>query len=146
MVYEHRSLAEFEPNPEKPGRRFELSPELGIEEYNLNIAVLEPGEHLSENAYHYHENQTELYYPVTGCCRIEVDDGSFDMTDDEVAVFESGDAHLVYNPFDEPCKIVAIGSPPDGRYPVHQVRSFENLISERYGDDCDSGGDKPTSN
>jgi mannose-6-phosphate isomerase-like protein (cupin superfamily) len=134
MAYEHRSLSDVEPNSDKPGRRFELSSELGIEAYNLNIAVLEPGERLSENAYHYHENQRELYYTVAGRCRIEVDDGSFDVAEDEVAAFEPGVEHLVHNPFDESCKIVAIGSPPEGRYPVHQVQGFEDLMAERYGD------------
>jgi mannose-6-phosphate isomerase-like protein (cupin superfamily) len=111
MSYEHRSLSAFEPNPEKPGRRFELSPELGIDLYNLNVAVLEPGERLSENAYHYHENQRELYYTVSGRCRIEVDDGSFDMAKDDVAVFEPGANHLVHNPFEKACKLIAIGDP-----------------------------------
>jgi mannose-6-phosphate isomerase-like protein (cupin superfamily) len=140
MAYEHRSLADFEPNPDKPGRRFELSPELGIEAYNLNVAVLEPGEHLSQNAYHYHENQRELYYAVAGRCRIEVDDGSFDVTEDEVAVFEPGTNHLVHNPFDDSCKLIAIGSPPEDRYPVHQVQSFDALIAERYGGVPTEGG------
>lgn len=139
MAYEHRSLGEFDPNPEKPGRRWELSPELGIEAYNLNIAVLEPDERLSQNAYHYHENQRELYYTVSGHYRIETDDGSFDVTEDEVAVFEPGVNHLVHNPFDESCKLIAIGDPPDGRYPVHQVQSFDDLLTERY-DDHNAGG------
>ena len=134
MAYEHRSLSEFESTPEKPGRRFELSPELGIEAYNLNIAVLEPGERLSENAYHYHEHQRELYYTVAGRCRVEVDDGSFDVTEDDVVVFESGVTHLVHNPFDEPCKLVAIGDPPEGRHPVQQVQRFDDLLAERYDD------------
>ncbi len=134
MAYEHRSVEEFEANPEKPGRRFELSPELSIESYNLNVAILEPGERLSENAYHYHENQRELYYTISGCCRIEVDDGSFDATEDDVVLFEPGVNHLVHNPFDEPCKLIAIGDPPDGRYPVHQVQDFDALLAERYDD------------
>lgn len=138
MPYKYRSLTEFEPNPEKPGKRWELSPELGIGSYNLNVAVLEPGERLSQTAYHYHENQRELYYPVAGRCRIEVDDGSFDVTEDEVALFEPGVNHLIHNPFDEPCKIIAIGDPPDGRHPVHQVQSFEDLLDERYEGELDT--------
>jgi hypothetical protein len=45
--YEHRSLDELETNPEKPGRRWELSAQLGIEGYNVNVAVVAPGERLS---------------------------------------------------------------------------------------------------
>ena len=140
MAYEHRSLEEFEPNPEKPGCRWELSPELGIEAYNVNVAVLGPGERLSQNAYHYHENQRELYYTVSGHCRVEVDDGSFDVAEDDVVVFAPGVNHLVHNPFDEPCKLIAIGDPPDGRNPVYQVQSFDDLLTERYDGDPDAGG------
>lgn len=131
--YEHCSLADIETNPEKPGQRWELSPELGIGAYNFNVARLEPDERLSQNAYHYHENQEEFYYVVSGRCRVEVDDGSFDMASDDVLRVERGVNHLLYNPFEATCKLVVIGSPPDGRYPVHQVQRFEELLEERYG-------------
>ena len=130
--FERRSLADLETNPEKPGRRWELSPQLGITDYNLNVAVLAPGERLSQNAYHYHENQEEVYYVIEGRVRVEVEDGSFDLAADEVLRFEPGAPHLLHNPFDERCRLIAIGSPPEGRYPVEQVQSYEDLLAERY--------------
>lgn len=130
--YRHRSLSEFETNPEKPGQRWELSPELGIEGYNLNVAVLEPGERLSQNAYHYHENQQESYYVLDGRCRVETDEESFTIGADEILVTDPGVNHLLHNPFEDACKLLAIGAPPDGRYPVHQVRSYEDVLDERY--------------
>lgn len=129
--YIHRSLTELEPHPEKPGRRWEVSPQLGLDGYNFNIAVLEPGERLSQNAYHYHENQEEFFYVTRGRCRAEVETGSFDVEEDDVVVFREGTTHLLHNPFDEPCKLVAIGHPPDGRYPVTEVQEFEELLAER---------------
>lgn len=139
--YAHRPLSDFETNPEKPGRRWELSPALGIEGFNFNVAVLEPGERLSQNAYHYHENQTEFFYVVEGRCRVEVEDGSFDCAADEAALFEEGVVHLLHNPFEEPCKVVAVGYPPEGRHPVERVRAFEDLLEERYGDGSGHGAD-----
>jgi uncharacterized cupin superfamily protein len=133
MSYEHHHLEEFETNAEKPGRRWELSPQLGIEAYNFNVAVLEPGQALSESGYHYHEDQREFFYVVDGRCQLEVEDGAVRLREDEVAHFDAGVVHLLHNPFDEPAKVVAIGSPPDGRYPVHQVESAESLLRERYG-------------
>jgi mannose-6-phosphate isomerase-like protein (cupin superfamily) len=130
--YIHRSLDELESNPEKPGERWEVSPTLGIESYNFNIAVLKTGERLSQNAYHYHENQEEFYHVIAGCCRVEVDRNSFDMNQDDVLVIEPGVNHLLHNPFESACKLIAIGAPPEGRYPVHQVQSFEQLRRERY--------------
>lgn len=137
--YEHRSLRELDMNPDKPGRRWEVSPQLGIGDYNVNVAVLVPGERLSQNAYHYHDEQEEFYYVADGRCRVEVEDGSFDAETDDVVRFDETVPHMLHNPFDDPCKIVAIGSPPEGRRPVHQVQSYEELLANRYdGDDHSS--------
>lgn len=128
------TLDELDTNPEKPGRRWEVSPQLGIGDYNFNVAVLDPGEPLSQSGYHYHESQTEFFYVVSGRCRVETGDGSFDLEADGMVLFPRAAVHLLHNPFDEPCKLVAIGSPPAGRRPSHQVRSSEELLAERYPD------------
>lgn len=132
--YRRASLAELETNSEKPGDRWEVSPALGIEGYNFNVAELAPGVPLSQNGYHYHENQSEFFYVVDGRCRVEVEDDSFDLEADDTVAFEEGVPHLLHNPFDDPCKIVAIGSPPEGRYPVERVQRYDDLLTERYGD------------
>lgn len=131
--YEHRPLSAFETNSEKPGQRWELSPQLGIEAYNFNVAVIESGERLSQNAYHYHEHQTEFFYVVAGRCRVEVANDSFDCETDDAVLFDEGAVHLLHNPFDDPCKVVAVGHPPEGRYPVEKVQSYEALLEDRYG-------------
>jgi uncharacterized cupin superfamily protein len=131
--YDHRSLDDVEANPDKPGRRWELSPALGLDGYNFNVAVLGPGESLSENGYHYHETQQEFVYVVDGRCQVEVEDGSFRLDADEVVRFDEGAVHLLHNPFEAPAKLVAVGSPSDGRYPVHQVATAAALLRERYG-------------
>lgn len=133
--YEHASLEDLETNPEKPGRRWELSPQFGIEGANVNVAVLEPGERLSQNHYHYHGRQRELFYVASGRCRAEVPDGHVDLETDDVIAFESGEAgvHVLHNPSEEPCKLVAVGWPQDGRHPVEQVATVDQLFEERYG-------------
>ena len=131
--YEHRPLSAFETNSEKPGHRWELSPQLGIKAYNFNVAVIESGERLSQNAYHYHEHQMEFFYVVAGRCRVEVANDSFDCETDDVVLFDEGTVHLLHNPFDDPCKVVAIGHPPEGRYPVEKVQSYADLLEDRYG-------------
>jgi tetratricopeptide (TPR) repeat protein len=77
--YEHVPLAELETNPQKPGRRWELSPRFGIEGANVNVATLDPGERLSQNHYHYHEHQRELFYVARGRCRAETADDRLDL-------------------------------------------------------------------
>lgn len=132
--YRRATLDDELENDEKPGTRWEVSPALGVDEFNYNVAVLEAGERLSQNAYHYHENQTEFFHVVDGRCRVEVDADSFDLVADDVVVFYPAVSHLLHNPFDDACTVVAVGAPPDGRYPVHQVQSYEDLLAERYPD------------
>ncbi|MES3516210.1 MAG: cupin domain-containing protein [Natronomonas sp.] len=129
----HVDLSAIEANPEKPGTRMPLSPELGIEAFNLNVAILDTGERLSENQFHYHENQQELFLVVEGRCWVETREEGFEMGPDEAVSFAAGTvgAHVIHNPFEEPCKIVAIGWPQDGRYPVHQLSTVEELLETR---------------
>jgi len=117
----------------KPGTRWELSPALGIDRFNLNVAVLEPGERLSQSHFHYHEDQSELVYVAEGRVRVEVDDDRFVAERDDVVRFDAGPdgVHLVYNPFDEASRVVAIGWPPEGRHPVRTVRESDDLLADR---------------
>lgn len=131
--YEHVSLADLEANPEKPGRRWELSPRFDIGGANVNVATIGPGERLSQSHYHYHEHQRELFYVARGGCRAEVADGRLELEPDDVVAFEAGAAgvHVLHNHTDEPCTLVAVGWPQDDRYPVEQVATLEDLLEER---------------
>jgi uncharacterized cupin superfamily protein len=118
---------------DKPGSRQELSPNLDIDCFNFNVAVLQPSERLSQNHFHYHERQSELIHITKGRCRVETVDNGFDASSGDTVRFGTGEqgAHLVYNPFDKPCRLVAIGWPPDGRHPVTQVQTTDELLAER---------------
>jgi len=141
--YERLALEDVDPEPGRPSRRWPISSELGLEDYNLNVARLDPGARLSTNAYHYHEDQEEFYYVLEGSVRVETEDGGFDLGPDEMAVFRPGVNHLLHNRSDAPVKLIAIGSPPEGRYPVHSVQSHEALLEERYDEAAESeGGDE----
>jgi len=139
--YTIRSRDELEPRPDRPGRRWELSPELGVEAFNFNVAVVDPGERLSKNHYHYHEDQAELCYVVRGRCRVEVSDGGHALGPGDVVTFEAGESgvHVLHNPYDEPCEVIAVGWPPGGRYPVEMVRETDELLRERYGEEVPTG-------
>lgn len=128
----HATLEELETNPEKPGRRWEVSPQLGIDGYNFSVAVLDPGEPLSQSGYHAHESQAEFFYVVAGRCRVETEEGSFDLAEDGMVFFPRAAVHLLHNPFEAPCKLVAVGCPAAGRRPVTRVQRYEELLAERY--------------
>jgi len=131
--WQRYQLTESATRGDKPGRRWELSPELGIEAFNLNVAILEPGDRLSQSHFHYHENQAELVHVTAGRCRVEVVDDRVVAEQGETVQFDAGESgtHLVHNPFDETCRLVAIGWPPEGRYPVEQVRTYDELLAKR---------------
>lgn len=126
-------LDESESRTDKPGQRWELSPELGIDPFNFNVAVLEPGERLSQNHFHYHENQAELVHVAAGRCLVEVADDRFVAEQGDTVRFDAGESgvHLVHNSSDESCRLVAIGWPPEGRHPVERVKTREELLAER---------------
>jgi hypothetical protein len=44
---------------------------------------------------------------------------------------------VIHNPFDEPCRLVAIGWPQDGRYPVHQLLTTEEVRAAQADADDD---------
>ena len=131
--WRHVALDDFERRRDKPGQRWELSPELGVDAFNFNVAVLEHGERLSQSHYHYHPNQSELIYVAAGRCRVEVDGDGFVVEQDDAVHFDSGPdgVHLVHNPFDDPVRLVAIGWPPEGRHPVETVVTTDELLAER---------------
>lgn len=136
MGWTHVRLDDEEPVPDKPARRWVLSPTLGIDAFNFNVAVLDPGERLSRTHFHYHEAHEELFHIAAGRCRIEVEDGGFVAEPGDTVAFDSGPSgvHLAHNPFDEPCRLVAIGWPPDATHPVQQVATREELLDARSTD------------
>lgn len=130
--YQRASLADLDPNPTKPADRWEVSKHLGIDGYNFNVAVLEPGEPMAQSGLHYHTDQEEFFYVIDGRCRVELEEGSFDLATDEMVVFREGTAQLIHNPFDQACKLIAIGHPPSGHETVRAVESTKELLARRY--------------
>lgn len=130
--YERAELDDLAPNPEKPSSRWEVSKHLGLDGYNFNVAVLESGEPLAQSGLHYHTDQEEFFYVIEGRCRVELEEGSFDLSADEMVLFRPETAQLVHNPFDRPCKLIAIGYPPEGHGTVEAVESTEELMARRY--------------
>ncbi len=130
--YERARLEALDTNPEKPSRRWEISKQLGIEGYHFNVAVLDPGEPMAQSGLHYHTDQEEFFYVIEGRCRVELVDEAFDLAADEMVVFHPGTAQLIHNPFETPCKLIAIGYPPEGHETVEAVESTAELLAERY--------------
>lgn len=140
--YRHLRIKDVETNDTKPSDRWELSPQLGIDAYNFNIAHLQPNERLSQTAYHAHKHQTEFFYCISGKCRVETPDASFDLEPDECVIFDPDTPHLLHTLDDTTCKLVAIGHPPEDRRPVRMVKSHAEVLDERYPDKTSSQQDE----
>ncbi|MFB6305114.1 MAG: cupin domain-containing protein [Haloferacaceae archaeon] len=132
--YDRTRVTDVEPTPDKPGARHELSAALGMTDYNYNVAVVDPGDRLSRTGYHAHPDQEEFYHVLDGRCRVETPDGAFVLGPDGCCRFDPGVAHMLHNPYDAPCRLVAVGAPPDAHHPVRQVSPFEEFLAERYPD------------
>ncbi|SHG41219.1 MmgE/PrpD family protein [Halobaculum gomorrense] len=114
----------------KPGTRRDLSTALGVDGVNVNIVTLAPGERLSGNAYHRHPTQTELYYVLSGEIAVETEDGGETLAADEAAAFDPGAPHLLHNVAETEARVLAVGTPADGRYPTERLCGHESFRSE----------------
>lgn len=130
-AYKRAALRELTPNPAKPAARFEITEALGLSGYNFNVAVLDAGERLPQSGLHYHDAQEEFFFVVAGRCRVELADEQIDLAQDEMIVIRPGTAQMIHNPFDEQCKLIAIGYPPEGHATAEMVKSADEVLGER---------------
>jgi len=71
----------------------------------FSVLKLIPGASIG---YHVHENETELFYFVEGCARVQDDENFYDVTaGDSMATF-SGHGHSVENTGDHDLVMVAV--------------------------------------
>lgn len=72
-----------------------------------------PGEQLPL-AYHYHDQQEEVFYVLSGTLHVETPDEEFVLGPDELFAVEPESPQWAYNPegADEAVTVLAIGVPP----------------------------------
>jgi quercetin dioxygenase-like cupin family protein len=78
----------------------------------MRIYEAEPGQQLP-TTYHYHEEQVEAFYVVSGDLAVETPEGEFTVAAGEVFVAHPGSPHRAYDPddADAPVRVLAIGAP-----------------------------------
>ncbi|WP_373188606.1 cupin domain-containing protein [Halolamina sp.] len=87
MGYQHMVAADIEPTPDRPSVQRAISDAVGLENVAVNRYEAEPGEALPL-AYHYHDDQEELFYVLSGQLVVETPDGEYEVGADEVFVVE----------------------------------------------------------
>jgi len=122
MGYRVVDTTEVEPTPDRPGRHRALSEPAGLSAMAINRFEADPGDQLPL-AYHYHDDQQEAFYVLSGTLSVETPEGTYEFGEDELFVADPESPQLAYNPETaaETVEVLAIGAPA-----VDDVHSYES--------------------
>lgn len=121
MGYHVVDVDDLPSTPDRPCDRRAIGDATGLDRMAINRYDADPGEQLPL-AYHYHDEQEELFYVLSGTLAVETPDGEYAVDTDETFVAEPDSPHRAYNPADaeEPVHVLAVGAPP-----VDDVHPYE---------------------
>ncbi|WP_129114074.1 cupin domain-containing protein [Halegenticoccus tardaugens] len=113
MGYRVVRTDEVDAVPDRPCDLRRLSDPAGLERMAMNRFVAEPGEQIPL-AYHYHGEQEEAFYVLSGTLRVETPDETYELGPNDLFAVDPGSPHRAYNPggADSPVDVIAIGAPP----------------------------------
>lgn len=116
MGYHHVSTADLGQRDERPADVRSISAAVGLDydgaPLGLRVYSAEPGEQIPLK-YHYHDEQTEVFYVLEGELHVETPEETFVVGVDEVFVAEPESPHRAHNPADADAVVrtLAIGAP-----------------------------------
>ncbi len=116
MGYHHIDTGDLEQFDDRPVDVRSISTAAGLDyqgsPLGLRVYTAEPGEQLPL-AYHYHDEQVEVFYVLEGTLHVETPEETFTVGSDEAFVVEPGNPHRAHNPGDatETIRVLAIGAP-----------------------------------
>ncbi|MEF8807546.1 cupin domain-containing protein [Natronomonas sp.] len=112
MGYHHIAVDDIEPTPDRPSLQRSISDTAGLENVAVNYYEADPGEDLPL-AYHYHDDQEEVFYVLSGTLFVETPDGTVEVGADEVFVVEPDSPQRAHNPASasEPVTTLVVGAP-----------------------------------
>lgn len=113
MGYHIVDTADIEERDDRPCSLRRLSEPAGLERMAINRFRAEPGEMLPL-AYHYHDEQEEAFYVLSGTLYVETPDETFEIAENGLFTVEPGSPQRAFNPDEatEPVDVLAIGAPP----------------------------------
>ncbi|ADE02750.1 cupin domain-containing protein [Haloferax volcanii] len=112
MGYRVVDATAVEPADDRPCELRRIGGEAGLETVALNRFRAAPGEQVPLS-YHYHTEQEEAFYVLSGTLFVETPDETFEVGADGLFVADPESPHRAYNPEDaaEPVELLALGSP-----------------------------------
>ena len=112
MGYHHIRVAEVESTPDRPCVKRSISGAVGLENLGAHVYEVAPGEAIPL-AYHYHDDQEELFYVVEGTLHVETPGETYAVAADEAFVVEPDSPQRAFVPEDasEGAKAFVVGAP-----------------------------------
>lgn len=125
MEYHHVVTADLEQHDDRPADVRSISAAAGLDyegsPLGLRVYEVAPGQQ-PPLKYHYHDEQTEVFYVLEGTLYVETPEETFILGADEAFVAEPESPHRAYNPddADSSVRVLAIGAPS-----VDDVHAYE---------------------
>jgi len=121
MEYHHISPETLAATPDRPSVQRPVGDVAGLEQLAVNVYEVDPGEQVPL-AYHYHDEQEEVFYVAAGTLHVETPEGTYEVETDDVFVVEPDSPQRAYNPKSatEQVRILVVASPP-----VDDVHPYE---------------------
>lgn len=116
MGYHHVDPAALDQFDDRSADVRSISAAAGLEPRDAPLGLrtyrAAPGDQLPL-AYHYHDEQVEVFYVLEGELHVETPDGEFVVGTDEAFVIEPGNPHRAHNPAaaTDDVRVLAIGAP-----------------------------------
>ena len=110
-----------EETPERPCVQRSVGTEAGLQNVALNVYEVAPGEQIPL-AYHYHDDQEEVFYVLDGELHVETPDEEYVVPEDHLFVVEPDSPQRAFNPdaADATVRTLALGAPS-----IHDVHAYE---------------------
>ena len=112
MGYHVVDPADLDPVPDRPCELRRVSEAAGLSGMAVNRFSAAPGEQLPL-AYHYHDEQEELFYVVEGTLAVETPERTYEVPTGSFFAVEPKSPQRAYNPADADGRVtvIAIGTP-----------------------------------
>jgi mannose-6-phosphate isomerase-like protein (cupin superfamily) len=125
MAYHHVVVDEVEPTPDRPSVQRAIGDAAGLSAMAVNRYEAAPGEAIPL-AYHYHDEQEELFYVLRGTLSVETPDRTYEVGTDEAFVVEPESPQRAFNPgdADEELVVLVVGAPA-----VEDVHAYDRAES-----------------
>lgn len=121
MGYHHVDPASIDPTPDRPSVQRAIDDAVGLENLAVKRYEVDPGESIPL-AYHYHDDQEEVFYVLAGTLHVETPEGAYEVGTDEAFVVEPDSPQRAYNPesVDDRVVVLAAAAPR-----VDDVHAYE---------------------